>query len=353
VIKYIGSKRVLVPRIAAVAGILRDRLLSGEAPTALDPFCGTTRVAQALKREGFTVTASDMASYAEVLAATYIATDGSRVRRSELQAKLDHLNALDGVPGYFTQVFCEEARYFQPFNGARIDAMRTEIERIAVSREERAILLTALMEAADRVDSTTGLQMAYLKQWAPRSFNPISLRMPELVDGPGVAHRADANALVPTLEPVDLVYLDPPYNQHSYHSNYHVWETLIRNDAPEAYGVARKRVDCRTVKSAYNSRVAAWRAFESLVRSVKARTAIVSFSDEGFFGRSDIEQLLGDAFGDVVAMPHSHPRYVGAKIGIYNPKGERVGRVSHVRNREYLFAAGEGVSHVLPDAEAA
>ena len=97
------------------------------------------------------------------------------------------------------------------------------------------------------MDSTTGVQMAYVKQWAPRSFNPLELRVPELLAGGGRAIRGDAVELVRgrALGHFDLAYLDPPYNQHRYFTNYHVWETLVAWDAPEAYGVARKRVDAR------------------------------------------------------------------------------------------------------------
>jgi adenine-specific DNA-methyltransferase len=341
VIKYIGSKRILLPRIvalaqAAVAGARRH----GRPPTACDLFCGTTRVAQGLKRAGFYVTANDSATYAEVLATTYVAVDARRARRRVLAAKVAHLNALRGRRGYVTRTFCEDARYFQPANGRRIDAMRAEIDRIAENDAERAILLTALLEAADRVDSTTGLQMAYLKTWAPRSFNRIELRVPELLPGRGRAVRMDANALARELDPVDVAYIDPPYNQHSYHSNYHVWETIVRNDAPATYGVARKRVDCRTTRSAYNSRVRAWEALSALVHDLRARYLIVSFNDEGFFTRRQIVELLADARGEVATIPVPHRRYVGARIGIYNPRGEKVGRVSHVTNHEFLFLAG-------------
>ena len=343
-IKYLGSKRTLVPRIVALASALRDR---AGARTASDLFCGTTRVAQGLKGAGFTVTANDMAAYAEVLATTYVEADGRRVRKRALAAKLAHLNALPGVDGYCTRTFCEDARFFQPFNGRRIDAIRAEIDRVADGRVERAILLTSLLEAADRVDSTTGVQMAYLKQWAARSFNPLVLRVPALLPGRGTAVCDDANALAARMAEVDVAYLDPPYNQHSYRGNYHIWETLVRNDAPEAYGVARKRVDCREVKSAYNSRAAAWSAFESLVRTVRARYLIVSFSDEGFFAQDAIAGLLEEVHGSVVAVPVSYKRYVGAKIGIYNPSGRKVGTVGRLTNREFLFVAGERVRGVL------
>src|SRR5205807_8330392 len=132
-------------------------------------------------------------------------------------------------------MFCEQARYFQPFNGMKMDAIRAGIDALATDETERAILLTSLIEAADRVDSTTGLQMAYLKAWSARSYNPLELRLPELLPGAGAVTRMDANALVRDLNAMDLVYIDPPYNQHSYFSNYHIWETFVRNDAPAAY----------------------------------------------------------------------------------------------------------------------
>ncbi len=354
VIKYIGSKRILVPRIVALAQAAAAHGRSGRrrSITACDLFCGTTRVAQGLKRAGFHVTANDTAWYAEILATAYVATDSRKVRRRALEAKIARLNALPGRRGYATRTFCEEARYFQPANGRRIDAIRAELENVADGPAERAILLTALLEAADRVDSTTGLQMAYLKAWAPRSFSRLELRLPDLIAGRGAAARMDANALARTMEPVDVAYADPPYNQHSYHSNYHAWETIVRDDSPEAYGVARKRADCRTTRSAYNSRKLAWDALSALVHDVPARHLIVSFNDEGFFTRAAIARLLADAKGEVATIPVAHRRYVGARIGIYNPRGEKVGRVSHVTNHEFLFIAGPGALQIAGLASA-
>jgi len=347
VIKYIGSKRTLVPRILAYSKAIRER---NGASSFCDMFTGTTRVAQALKRAHFQVTANDVASYSEVLAIAYIEADADQHRGPLLGAKLAHLNSLPGHDGYFTSTFCVESRYFQPSNGRRIDAIRAEIERISADRVERAILLTSLLEAADRVDSTTGLQMAYLKDWAPRSFNDMELRMPLLIPGAGIARREDANAMAAGMAPVDIAYLDPPYNQHSYFSNYHIWETLVRDDSPESYGVARKRIDCRVTKSAYNAKGRSWASFESLVRTIPARHVIVSFSNEGYFAHDDLVALLEAKFGEVETVPVDFRRYVGAQIGIHNPRGEKVGKVSHLTNREYLFVAGPGAGAVVHDA---
>ena len=247
VIKYLGSKRVLVPVLGDIAEAVGAR-------TAVDLFTGTTRVAQEFKRRGIEVTATDVASYSEVLSDCYVATDAAEVDRVALADEIDRLNALPGAPGYVTRTFCEESRYFQPHNGARIDAIRDAIERDHPDGPLRPMLLTSLLLAADRVDSTTGLQMAYLKQWSARSHRDLELKPPELLDGPGRTVRGDAMETVDDLEHVDLMYLDPPYNQHRYFTNYHVWETLVRWDRPDHYGIACKRIDARDddTKSVFN-----------------------------------------------------------------------------------------------------
>jgi len=263
VIKYLGSKRRLIPvlsRICAASG----------ARTALDLFTGTTRVAQAFKGQGVHVTALDSARYAHVFAQTYIQADAAATDVGALDAAVAHLNSVPGKPGYVHDTFSREARFFQPFNAARIDAVRDAIASEYAGSPLFPMLLTSLIEAADRVDSTTGVQMAYVKQWAPRSARPLELRVPELLAGPGRALLGDALEVAPTLGPVDLAYLDPPYNQHRYFTNYHVWETLVAWDAPTAYGVARKRIDARdpSTRSAFNSKRTMPDALRSVVRSV-------------------------------------------------------------------------------------
>ena len=164
------------------------------------------------------------------------------------------LDALPGIAGYVTDTFCVQSRFFQPHNGARIDAIRDAIAREHAGSALEPMLLTSLLLAADRVDSTTGLQMAYVKQWAPRSYKPLRLEVPELLPGGGRAVRGDATVLAGGLGGHDLAYLDPPYNQHRYFTNYHVWETIVAWDHPEHYGVACKRVDARDddTKSVFN-----------------------------------------------------------------------------------------------------
>lgn len=333
-IKYLGSKRRLVP----VLGELLDR--SG-ADRALDLFTGTTRVAQEWKRRGAHVTAVDSTRYSALLAGCYIQTDGAGVDMSGVAAALCQLQNLEGHDGYFTETFSRRARFFQEHNARRIDAIRDAIEGEWSGHPWRPILLAALLLAADRVDSTTGVQMAYLKEWAPRSYQPLDLRMPELLAGAGRAVHGDASRVVGELPEAGLAYLDPPYNQHRYNGNYHVWETLVAWDSPEHYGVACKRADLKEpeASSVFNRRREAPAALAELIRSVPAETVVVSGSDEGWASPEEVAEMAS-VKGAVEVLAFDSKRYVGAQIGIHNPAGKKVGRVGRIRNVEYLVVAG-------------
>ena len=332
-IKYLGSKRVLLPRILELVERMEG------VRTVLDPFSGTARVAHALKRRGLRVHANDHNAYAATLAACYVGADRRRWR-ARTERLLAELDALPGKRGWFTRTFCVRARYLQPANGARVDAIRERIAALDLEPALEAIALTSLMEAADRVDSTTGVQMAYLKQWAARSHQPLRLRMPELLDGPGSASCLEAVEAARRFE-ADLAYLDPPYNQHSYLGNYHVWESLVRWDKPEVYGVAMKRADVRERGSRFNRKGTIDEALAEVVKSLRARWLVVSFSNEGFLSPGRVEEILA-VRGPVTRIEIPYRRYVGAQIGIYNPRGEKVGTPGRLHNRELLFVVEAG-----------
>ena len=333
-IKYIGSKRLLIPRILACVGALPG------VRRVLDLFSGTSRVGHALKGCGYDVVSNDHNTFAHVLARCYVQADAREVLPAATRL-LQELNDMPPRAGYVTETFSRSARFFHPKNAMRIDAIRAAIAGMNLHPDLEAVCLASLLEAADRVDSTTGVQMAFLKSLAPRAQRDLALRAPRVLPGGGMALCHEAAEAAGMVE-VDLAYLDPPYNQHSYRGNYHVWETLARGDEPASYGVVRKRVDCREIKSDFNSKVRIGEAMERVLASLRARHVLVSFNDEGYLTREAMEALLAP-HGAVGVFETEFPRYVGARIGIHNPRGERVGRVGRLRNTEFLFV-------VTPDA---
>ena len=341
-IKYIGSKRRLVPTLVDLVSRSGSRRI-------LDLFTGTTRVAQALKARGAHVTAVDSARYSEIFGQCWISTCASEIDQSDLRDAMRHLSDLKPDPGYFTETFCLESRFFQPHNGARVDAIRNAIEREYKDSSLYSILLTSLILAADRVDSTTAVQMAYLKSWSQRSFNDLELRIPDLLPGQGTTVRGDAVELAPRLGDFDLAYLDPPYNQHRYFCNYHIYETLVAWDSPQHYGKACKRIDCKDegTKSPFNQKRVMPSALESTIRSLNTEYLILSYNNESWL---DMDQLIDfcSEYEAVYPLAFDSKRYVGAQIGIHSPNGERVGQVSHLRNLEYIIVAGpqDGVARM-------
>ncbi len=357
VIKYLGSKRTLLPGILDAVRACAPLRAGGSGAAVLDLFSGTSRVGHALKRAGYRVISNDHNAYAATLARCYVQSDSQDVLR-DAEALVRELNALPGSAGYFTETFCVRSRFIQPFNGERIDAIREAIARKSLEPELESVLLVSLMEAADRVDSTTGVQMAYLKSWAPRSFNPLELRVPDVLprarSGKGRAHQLDAlEAAARFGRAADVVYIDPPYNQHSYLGNYHVWESLVRWDKPEVYGTACKRVDCRQRRSAFNSRPGALGALGDVLRAAQAPTIILSLNDEGYVSRAEVETLLRETAGPdgrVEAIATPFKRYVGAQIGVYNPRGKKVGVPGRLENTELLFIAQRARDEDTPHA---
>ena len=335
-IKYIGSKRTLIPVI------LEAVRRAANAHSVIDLFSGTSRVGHALKAAGYRVLSNDHNAYAATLARCYVQEDAEDVI-DDAKKLVREFNAMKGEPGYFTETFCVQSRFFQPKNGARVDAIREAIATMGLAPELEAVMLVSLMEAADRVDSTTGLQMAYLKSWASRAHNDLELRVPEVLPrakhGKGQATCLDALDAANLLE-ADMAYIDPPYNQHSYLGNYHAWESLVRWDKPEVYGIACKRVDVRQRQSRFNSRPQFAGVMRGLLNAVRAPVMVVSFNNEGYLAKADMEAMLSelwDGQGRVTTIENDFKRYVGAQIGIHNLRGEKVGAVSHLRNKEFVY----------------
>lgn len=331
-IKYIGSKRRVVPELVDWIGQLPGVRRVG------DLFSGSARVAHALKAAGYAVEANDHNDYAATLARGLVQADRERWQ-GPAERLIAELDRLPPQAGWFTEQYCERSRYFQAHNGARIDAVRERIDGLDLEPELEAIALTSLLLAADKVDSTAGVQMAYLKGWSKRSHRELRLEVPPLL--PRAAH-GDCRARgldaldAARVADVDLLYLDPPYNQHPYLSNYHLWETLVRWDRPEVYGVARKRVDCRERKSRFNFRARAADALAELLSACDAPYLLLSYSNEAFLRRPQLRAMLAER-GHVQHVELELTRYIGARIGVHSPAGVRTGRVSHTTATESLW----------------
>ena len=286
------------------------------------------------------MTAVDTARYSEMFARCYVETDRGDHRPGRLDDALRHLGALPGDGGLLHRDVLR-ALPLLPAVQRRADRRRPRRPRARLSPGARLfpILLTSLIEAADRVDSTTGVQMAYVKQWAPRSFQPARAAGARPAGRAGPRLRGDAVELAASPRTFDVAYLDPPYNQHRYFTNYHVWETLVAWDAPAHYGIACKRVDARdpTTRSEFNipgDHPGAPADIGTCGPPCSSSPTTTNLGHAGGAGRADARPRRRRRPRVRLAAlrrgTHRHPQ----------PAGEKVGKVSHLRNVEYVVVAG-------------
>lgn len=305
-IKYAGSKLKLLPHILA-----RVNALPG-VQTAFDGFCGTTRVSQALAFRGYAVTANDVSAWSEVFAQCYLKADKPNAFYENIIA---HLNALPGKNGWFARHYGgtdgEPKKPFRLKNMQKLDAVREGIDRLDLSWTDKCVLLTSLILALDKVDSTLGHFTSYLSRWSARSKGDLTLKMPVRppYDPRHEALNQDVFAAVQG-KTWDLAYFDPPYGSNNdkmpssrvrYNAYYHFWTTVVKNDRPPLFGAAARREDSRDRAGANpfedfrrepNGRFAALNAIDRLLGQTNARYILFSYGSGGRIPREDLLDAL-------------------------------------------------------------
>ena len=353
-IKYAGSKLKLLPYIL-------DLARRTGAESILDGFSGSTRVSQAFAKSGRRVICNDIAVWSEVLGVCYL-RNGEPV---EYYSKLIRsLNAVRPKDGWFTEHYGGEPnggnavqrnglkKPWQIRNTRKLDGIREEIDRLSLSPVEKSVALTSLILALDRVDSTLGHFASYLREWSPRSFNELRLRVPRLFSPASDCEVMRENVFDISDCDVDLAYFDPPYGSNNrkmppsrvrYASYYHVWTTVCLNDSPELFGKSMRRKDSSDTvagsefeefrKNPHSGNFLAVEAIERLIRSTAARWVILSYSSGGRAAAEEINDILSrnGNLVDVVKVDYRRNVMAGMKR-----TGEWL-RDTDVLNTEFLF----------------
>lgn len=334
-IKYIGSKKTLVPYILEELDGLN---IKGRV---IDVFSGTTRVAQAVKQHGLEVVTSDLSWATRCYSNTFIGNKDNK----HLQPLIDEANKIKGVKGWLTENYCankNNAMVFQAKNGMRADAIRDWIGTLDLEDWERDTLITSLIFALDRVDNTVGVQQAYLKDWCTRSFNDMRLDLPEMIDGPKGSHLS-GDALKLNYPEADVAYLDPPYTAHSYATYYHIWDSVAMWDKPETSLTTNRRIDrCKAgfdpdFVSPWNSKSTALSALITLIDRLPTSRILLSYNDEGLIPSEALMTAIGK-YREVEINKIDYKRNIMATIGNSLISGPASRNEAKTENIEYLIS---------------
>ncbi|MFA5248960.1 MAG: DNA adenine methylase [Candidatus Paceibacterota bacterium] len=312
---YIGSKLSLLKFLDESI----EKVAGKNCRVFCDLFAGTGIVGTHFKKKGYQVIANDIQYYSFVLNKQYI-ENHRPLKFKKLEEILpqlkevlienrktaicEYLSSLKGVKGFIYKNYCVggtkgkeyERQYFSDENGKKCDAIRMKIEEWennkSINNNEYYFLLATLIETIDKYANTASVYGAYLKKLKKTAQKNIVLKPAELIinDREHKVFNEDIGQLIQKIEG-DILYLDPPYNQRQYATNYHLLETVAKYDNPKIHGKTGLR-NYESQKSVYCSRTKVKTAFKNLIANAKVKYIFLSYNNEGLMTASDIKEIM-------------------------------------------------------------
>ena len=294
--RYIGNKTSIVHEID---NFLVNCGLSGNEYIFFDAFCGTGSVAEYFKSR-YSIIINDIMKWAVIY------TQGKIVAPTCTFKKLgfdpfDFFNGNHNVRHdfiYNNYAPTNTSRmYFTPENAERIDYFRWQIEKWKesklISSEEYCFLLACLIESVSSVSNTAGVYGAFLKKWDSRALKEIHFSKVDFSEQPYKFLCAYNNKIEDIIENVDcdILYLDPPYTQNQYGTQYHLLETLVLNDNPNISKITGSR-STASLRSDWSKEYKVNILFDKIIAKTKAKYIIVSYNNDGFMSKEFIEAVM-------------------------------------------------------------
>lgn len=322
--RYLGNKYKLLPFITKVVNDECEDIKS-----IADIFAGTGAVSSAFKDK--IITTNDL-MYSNFIC--NLAWFGSQ--EYSQQTIIDYIIYYNSITeykdNYMTENFANT--YFSYNDCSKIGFIREDIEENFMSgkinERERAILITSLLYAMDKIAKTCGHYDAYRK--GVDFDNSLELCVPlanVYNNSKNKCFNKDANELVKDIT-ADLVYIDPPYNSRQYCDAYHLLENVARWEKPDVYGVAKK-MDRTKMKSKYCTQ-SATEAFEDLIENINAKYILFSYNNMATKGNSRSNAKIADK--DIIRILENKGT---VKVFSENYKAFSTGKSNILDNAERLF----------------
>lgn len=336
--RYIGNKENILDTIYE---LLQKNNISGS--TFFDFFSGTTNVGRYFKSKGYKVYSSDILYLSYCLQKAYIENNVSptfskllplipkKASNEPLDIVVNYLNEIELVEGFIYHNYTpsgtsnlERPRtYFIDSNGKKIDAIRLKIEEWKkanlITESEYFVLITCLIETIGFYSNIAGVYAAFQKHWDPRALKPLELRTINFIDNKqkNEVYNSDSMELLNNID-VDILYLDPPYNERQYAPNYHILETIAKYDNPEIRGVTGMR-DYKSQKSRFCNSKTALEDLETVAKTAKYKYLVLSYNTEGIMPQDDIIQTL-NKYGKVTLEQFEYARFKSNNNGLAKTK---------------------------------
>ncbi len=351
IITYLGNKRSLLDFISIAVNLVMDELKKTKIDT-FDVFAGSGIVSRFLKQYSNNLYTNDLEDYCKTINTCYL-TNEDDIDVKELKRWFKYIsNKVNKNPllenGFIARLYApkddsdikEGERVFYTTRNARyIDTVRKYLDE--VPEPYKTLLLGPLLYEASTKNNTSGVFKGFYKNSQThigqfggdgknalkRILSDIEIQMPVLSKYHCNVHifQGDSNLVCKNVPHVDLAYLDPPYNQHPYGSNYFMLN-LINNyqepkDLSNVSGIPKK-----WHKSNYNKKKEALNSMQDLCSHLDASYILISYNSEGFITYNEMVEML-EKFGVV--------KVFDKKYNVF--RGCRNLRDRDIHVNEYLF----------------
>lgn len=334
IITYLGNKRRLLDFIGQAVSEVR-RQLGGRRLRCFDAFSGSGIVSRYLKQHAEQLYTNDLEDYARVLNTCYLANSDTvqAARLPERHAELLQQIETAPSPGLLAELYAPqndddirrgERVFYTRRNAVYLDTARQLIARFP--EEVQPFFLAPLLCEASVHTNTAGIFKGFYKdangvgKFGGRGANalqrilaPIELPLPVFSRFDCEHHilQSDATTAASTLPELDLAYLDPPYNQHPYGSNYFMLNVLLRYEKPEHLSRV-SGIPSNWNRSPYNKRAQVQQALGTLLSTLPARYVLISYNSEGFISLPEMQALL-KKHGKVKLMQTDYATFRGCR----------------------------------------
>jgi len=314
---YIGSKKTLLEFIEkSISNVVKEKKYKFS-----DLFAWTWIVWRYFKEKWHSIISNDLQYYSYVVNRNYVWNH--KELNFELLIKkfeelnnltfsdrkefiIKYLNNIKGKKGFIYNNYSlwgtkwkeYERLYFTDENALKCDSIRYKIEKWKknklINEDEYYFLLTSLIESIDKVANTASVYGAFLKKIKKTAQKLMILKSANFYinDNEHVVYNSDINSLIKHTNH-DVVYLDPPYNHRQYSWNYHILETIAKNDNPKIKGKTWMR-DCSSQKSSYCKKREVKDSFRDIIRKIDAKYVFLSYNCEWLMNHEEIKEIMSE-----------------------------------------------------------
>ena len=351
IVTYLGNKRLLIKHIEKEVNIISQKLQK-EKMTCADMFSGSGIVARMLKKHSDILIVNDLENYSAVINGCYLINkkDYPVKKYSALRNEIENQSIRKKYCGIISRYYAPENDehilpgervFYTHENALLIDTYRKLIDEIVEEDTLKKFFLAPLITEASVHVNTSGIFKGFYKDKNTgvgcfgaagknallRIFGKIELKEPVFSNYESnlYVYQKDAVQLSKELKDLDIAYLDPPYNQHPYGSNYFMLNLILKNKLD----VAISKVSGITQdwnRSVFNKSYAALHAMEKIIANLDSKLVIISYNSEGFI-----------SFDEMRAMLRKYGKFKTRKIRYNTFRGSRNLRERDIHVCEYLF----------------